>query len=235
MLQNGYSELKKTDVLALAGSNGYNRAAFTLAEHGTANVVFGLAQLYAVHSANPSYPSSAITEFLRQLFENLELWLIKSSAALHYGAMFGKYASMPLAPDLKIPIWSLYHELFSHLEQCKFVSLTLSYTLAENKKRALIDQKWLLGRVNALQTECTSLAAKVSRAAIAVQDRLQGEAFLERFEKVVLDGAENDQNEAMIVRELESLGRSSEMKRVCKELRDSWIDGLEGIVQTKAT
>ena len=222
-------------MLALNQNHGSNRAALTPAEHGTANIAFALTQLHALYDATALYPSSVVEEFLRQLFEDLEIWLTCSSEVIQSSTVSGMYASISLAPNLMIPIWSLYHELFSHLEQCKFVYSTLSCTLAENKKCPLVDQQWLLSRVNALQNECTSLVAKVSRAAISVRERLREQAFLTQFETVVLGSSEERETEATIVRDLERLGRQSEIKKMCRDLRDSWTDGLEGIIRTKIT
>ena len=232
-LHHGYSELKPHEIEAMGDARGWNRAPFTPAEHGTANVVGVLTEVYSLYAHPNQYRQAAAQDFMHQVFANLETWLTSSSEALSSSIESGTYASISLAPDLKAPIWSLYHDLLAHIEQCKFINVTMSYVLTENKKQPCIEHQLLVGKVKALQNECTLLSDNVYRLATSMRDQLRNQLFLQRFDEVVLGNLSEGEDELMIVKELQNLGHQSEMKRVCQDLKNSWVDGLEGILRTK--
>lgn len=216
----------------MAERSGANRDAFTAAEHGTANVVMVLLRLHNLYVL-PKYEKVAAAEFISQALESLGIWLTKSNEALSSSLASGKYASISLAPDLQIPIWSLYHELYSHLEQCIFINAVLKYLLTENKKQPIVDHKRLNLDVKALQSECTNLSGNVSRAASAVRDKLRDPTFLQRLTKAALGHSEEGADEDPIAKGLRRMGDQSEMRDICQSLKNSWIDGLEGVIRTK--
>jgi len=233
VLHTGYSELNAGELEAMDKGNGWDRYTFTPAEHGTANVVTTLLEFYALYARPQQFEKSAAAEFIRQLFANLESWLTQSSEALTASTASGLYASMSLAPDLKIPVWYHYHELFSYLEQCKFILATLEYALNENKKQPCIDHQYLTSATKALKSECTNLSGNVWHSATTLRDKFRDQAFLQKLDEAALGGSEVGEDQAVIAKEIKNLGHQPEIKKVCWDLRDSWIDALEGVSRTK--
>jgi len=202
--------------------------ALTGQEHAITQIVSALCALHSLYSQGDQYEREAGGVYVQTLFEYIEDWLAKSSERLA-----SSKAPMILAPDLNVPLWSLFHDLFTHLEMCKFVIPTLEYAVGENKKQSRVGQVWLVDRVETLRKECNKLADSISRLANQMRDKLREQATLQQIEEVVLGGLDETEDQDVVASELRSLGDYSELKRICQSIGDSWIDALEGVIRTK--
>ena len=222
------SDIQDFGLKRMKGTIG-DRAAFTPAEHGTSNIVLALIELHALFIDSRQYEKAAATDFVQEVIANLKTWLAESSAALTSSIESGMYASIVLSHDFRIPVWNYYHELFSHLDQCKFIIATLDNILEENKRGLKADHVWLSSKVEALRNDCKELSSNVRRSASALQGRLRGGNF--PLHQNVMQGiADSEQG---IIEELQKLDRKGEILKVCQDLKDSWVHGLEGIAQVK--
>ena len=192
-----------------------------------------LAELYFLSTHHEQYDKVALAEFIFEVFVNIRFWLLESSKQLTRSTESGDFASILLAQDLKIPIWSLFHELFAHLEQCKFIIPALDYAINENKKQQYINPEPLTDALKEIKDECTILVNKVRRSATDVQDQLRDRNFLQRFEELVIGDPKEENDGAIIAKELENLGPRSNLKKILQDLKDSWVDALDGVIQIK--
>lgn len=221
----------RSDILCadLQGMKGtlVDRAAFTSAEHGTSNIVLALIELYALFKDPGHHEKTAVTSFIQEVIANLKTWLVESIAAVATSIESGAWASISISPEFRIPVWSYYHESYSHLDQCKFIIATLDAILEENDRGHYTDHEWFSSKVEALRNHCKELSSNVRRSASALQGRLRGKDF--PLHQYVMQGSGH--SEQGIVKELQKLDRKGEILKVCQDLKDSWAEGLEGISQ----
>ncbi len=201
--------------------------ALTGQEHAIAQIVTALSALHSLYSSKDQYQKEAGGVFIQQLFEYIEDWLTKSSERLA-----SSKAPMILASDLNVPLWSVFHDLFTHLEMCKFVIPTLEYAVNGNKKQSRVGQIWLVDRAEALRNKCTKLAGTVSRMATKMRDKLREQATLHQIEEVVLGALDETDGRDVVASELRKLGDYKDLQRICQAIGDSWVDGLEGVIRT---
>ena len=210
-----------------------NRDSFTTAEHIIANVVSVLISLHNLYSLPRQHEKTAVAHFVNQALEDLGAWLIKCKEIVTWSIDSGICDCLPLAPDLAIPSWNLYHNYYAHLEQCMFIRATLKFVLSENKKEPIIDQQKLAVDVKEVLDRCMNLSSAVSRAALLVLKNIQSEAFLHGLRKAATRSLDDSTDENLVVEELESLSRGPVKEKVMRNLRDSWVEGLEGVLRTK--
>lgn len=225
---NGGSQLRREELKALKENSKGEPDALTRQEQATAYLVSGLESLYTLYSQKLRYEKEAGNLFIQELFENIEKWLAESCEGLVLVT-----APLALTPDLSVPLWSLFHDLFIHLDLCKFIIPTLEFAVSENKKQARVGHVWLVDRVEALRKECTKLGESVSRAANKLRDKLNDHTTPQQIEEVVLGGLDKTEDQDVIAGELRDLGDYVELRKMCQDIRDSWIDGLEGVIRTK--
>lgn len=202
--------------------------ALTGQEHAIAQIVLALSALHSLYAQRDQYQKEAAGVFIQRLFEYIEDWLAKSSERLA-----SSKAPMTLTSDLNVPLWSVFHDLFTHLEMCKFVIPTLEYAVSQNKKQSRVGQVWLVDRAEALRNKCTKLAGTVSRMAKKMRDKLQEQATLHQIEEVVLGHLDEAEDQDVVASELRKIGDYKELQRICQAIGDSWVEGLDGVIQTK--
>lgn len=184
--------------------------------------------LRSIYSVKDSHEKGAQDVFIQDLLDSIEEWLVKCSKGLASNDV-----SENLSSGLSTLSWSLFHDLFTHLEMCKFIIPTMEYAVSENKKSSRVGQVWLTDRVEVIRKECFELADAVYQMAKKVQDKILDQATLRELEGVALGGLDKVEDEDAVASELRKLGDYAEMKQTCRNIRDSWIDGLEGVVRTK--
>lgn len=225
---NGQGTTVEEQLSALAASSKGEPDALTGQEHAIAQIVSALSALHSLYSPKEQDQKEAGGVFIQQLFEYIEDWLTKSSERLA-----SSKAPMMLTSDLNVPLWSVFHDLFTHLEICKFVIPALQYAVSQNKKQSRVGQVWLVDRAEALRNKCTKLAGTVSRMANKMRDKLQEQATLQKIEEVVLGGLDEREGQDVIASELRKIGDYKDLQRICQAMGDSWVEGLEGVIQTK--
>ena len=213
--------------------DGWNRASFTTAEKATANIAKVITQLYSLYMRPNRSQEKAAQDIVGQSLEGLYAWLVQCSENLTSSTASGEFASILIAPTLTTPLWSLYHELFSYIEQCRFIRAAVEYILAENKKLTYVNQKSLSDQMEALRSACTELENSVRTSASAVQQRLRIPSFVHQLTETVLGNSKEDSDEATVIKAIKNLGNQLEMERTCHDLKDSWVEGLGAVVLAK--
>lgn len=230
---NGGSQLKLEDLQSMRGNSKHDPDSMTTPEHSTVNFVIVLHELWDVYRLEADFGKQDAEKRIRAQFELIGNWIAKSSEELVTQIESGHNASMPLTPDLDVPLWSFFHALFSLLDTCKFVAPTMEYVLTENKKRAYVDPTWLANQIKFVREQCTKLSRNVLHAATDLRDNLREGAALQEINVAVLGQVEDSGNEHEIAKQLRELGDNPALEKTCQEIRDSWIDGLDGVIRTK--
>lgn len=237
---DGYSTIVETELANLRDRCGENRYGedddpCTDEERAVVNVVSALYELYRSYTKTvlPQMPDD-VDVFIRDMLEKLDQWLPTHAIWLMENIEQGRIGSAPLAADLNIPHWGYFHAMYTYLELCKLMAATLRYAVAENRrqgKQAFIDQKWLETKVAKICHECKRLASMVSRSANELRDRLQGLATLQDIDQAVVGRV--DDTEDLIGMEIQKFEDCRPaMTKFCRDIQGSWIEGLDGVIQT---
>ncbi len=225
---NGQSPIVEELLNALKANSDREPDALTSQEHAITHIVIALSALHLIYRSKEPYEKEAGGVFIQNLLEFIEEWIGKSAERLT-----SCQAPLLLTTDLTVPLWSVFHGLFTHLETCKFVLLTLEHAVNENKKQSLVGQVWLVDRAEALRNKCTKLADGVSRLANRMRDRLLEQSTLDQIEEVILRGSDETGGQDVLANELGDIGDYKNLQRICHAIVDSWVDGLDGVIQTK--
>ena len=208
--------------------------AFTDAEYTIGVVLTLFHELYSVFYQKPS-PTEAehVNIWLRNVLENLEIYIVTGSRTLESNMEAGMNASARLGERLTIPLWSYFHSMYTYLELCKYLNPLLDYMLAESRKNKYIDAIWLGSKLATIRDEGKRLAANVRFCATDLQDKLQGPAVLQEITREILRDRSKSTSEDVIGTELQSLGNESNL--ICQDIQESWIEALNGLIGTKIT
>lgn len=207
---------------------------FTTEEYGSGNVLYLLQQIYFFTSQESRQHEAQLSESLtRNLIEGLEAWITKGSRILADNIESGMNASSPLTADLNIPLWNYFHGLYTHLDVCRYMKPVLDYLTDENRKTKFAEPTWLAARVAAIRKECKSLSGNVLRSATNLRGKLRGPAALDEIKRGVLGHSNEIEPEDTVGKELRCLGNDSLI--ICRNIQESWIEALDGVIQTKIT
>lgn len=229
---NGRSSIDGSELALMRQNSGSDPHAFTDAEYTIGVVLTILHELYTVfHQKPPPMEAKPVDAWLRIAVENLEMYIPTGSRTLESNMEAGMNASARLGESLKIPLWSYFHSLYTYLELCKYLTPILDYVLAENRKCKYVDASWLGSKLVKVLEEGKKLSANVCLSATDLRDRLRGPAVLQEITQELLRDINKDKSEDSIGTELRFLGNESTL--ICKNMQESWIEALDGVIRTK--
>ena len=227
---NGHSLIDEAGLAAMKQNSGSDPDAFTDAESTIGVVLTILHELYAVFYRKPPLKEpEPVKELIHNAVENLERYIPTGSQTLESNMEVGMNASARLGPSLKIPLWSYFHSMYTYLELCKYLAPLLDYVLAENRSCKYVDASWLASKLAIFRQEAKKLSANVRLSAKDLQDNLRGTVVLREITQEVLRDTNNDEREDAIGTELGLLGDESTV--ICKNIQESWIEALDGVVR----
>lgn len=229
---NGNSSIDGAGLTALKQNSGSDPHVFTDAESTIGVVLTILHELFAVfYRKPPTMEAEPIDSLIQNAIENLVMYIPTGSQTLESNMKAGMNASARLGESLKIPLWSYFHSMYTYLELCKFMAPLLDYVLAENRKCKYVDATWLSSKLAIFREEGKKLAANVRLSVKDLQERLRGPAVLQEITQEVLRVTIKDETEDAIGTELGLLGNESTM--ICKDIQESWIEALDGVIRIK--
>ena len=214
----------------LEDRNGSEVNTLTPVESAAKDIIFeSIEKLWAISVAkilasHRQKAEAAVHEKLR----NLESWLSAALASfdIQIRNMF------PLTADLRIPTWHYFHEIHVLLDVCYFTHATLDIIDSQLSELDIVNHKVLAEsstRIRQLVAECFTCA---HQAASKVQGGLkQGSAASE----VIKAGlGQRGNGEDPIGVELRKTIGVPWMERFGANLRESWVEALDGIAQVRA-
>lgn len=229
---NGYSSIDKIGLAVMKQNSSSEPHAFTDAEYTIGVVLAILQELYTVfYEKPPPMEAESVDAWLRIAVEKLETYIPTGSQTLESNRESGMNASARLGDILKIPLWSYFHSMYTYLELCKYLAPLLDYIIAENRRCKLVDTAWLGSKLAKIREEGKKLSTNVRLSVTDLQDKLRGPAVLQEITREVLGDSKKDESEDVIGMELRSLGNES--IEMCKDLQESWIEALDGVIRTK--
>lgn len=229
---NGHSSIDPVGLAALKDHSWSDPLPFTEAEYTIGTVLKIFHELHTIFfSKQPLMGPEPVDAYICNIVESLERYVSIGSRTLESNMQNGMNASALLGESLQIPMWSYFHSMYSYLELWKFLAPLLDYVLAENRKCKYVDATWLSSKAAILREEGKKLSASVRLSATELSDKLRGPAVLQQFTREVIRNTEKDDVEDVIGTELDLLG--NECIEVCKDLQESWIEALDGIIRTK--
>lgn len=229
---NGHSLIEEAGLAAMKQNSGSDPDAFTDAESTIGVVLTILYELYAVfYRKQPLMEREAVKELIHDAVENLEIYIPTGSQTLESNMEAGMNASARLGESLKIPLWSYFHSMYTYLELCRYLAPLLDYVLTENRKCKYVDASWLASKLAIFREETKKLSTNVRLSVKDLRDKLQGPAVLREITQEVLRHTNKDEKEDAIGTELGLLGNESTV--ICKNIQESWIEALDGIVRVK--
>lgn len=229
---NGHSSIDKAGLAAMKQSSSSEPHAFTDAEYTIGVVLAIFHELYTVfYQKPPPVEAEPVDAWLRVALENLEMYIPTGSQTLESNMEAGMNASARLGDSLKIPLWSYFHSMYTYLELCRYLAPLLDYVLAENRKCKHVDAAWLGSKLAKLREEGKKLSTNVRLSVTDLRDKLRGPAVLQEITREVLGDTNKDRSEDVIGMELRSLGNESSV--MCKNIQESWIEALDGVIRTK--
>ena len=227
---NGNSSIDEAGLAIMKQNSGSNPHPFTDAENTIGAVLTILQELYAVfYQKPPSIGAEPANAWIRSAVESLEMYIPSGSQTLDSNMKAGVNASVRLGENVKIPLWSYFHSMYTYLELCKYLAPLLDYVLAENRKCKLVDATWLGSKVAVLREEGKKLSANVRLSVVDLRDQLRGPAVLREITREVCKATNKDETKDVIGTELGLLG--DEPTAICKDIQESWIDALDGVVR----
>lgn len=231
---NGQSDLKVDEVIAFNQAlGGEDPDVFTGTEDEVMSIVGMLVWLHSLWSEGVKHDTSNPKESMQLLFENLDNWVVRRSKFLELGILSETNASMPLTLDLKIPLWNFFHDRYSLIDACRLVTLTLDYVISENTKECFVEQSWLSNRIDRLRSNLKKLSEVIRRSATDLRNKFLDQGVFQQINSAVLGNIEQTEDYEMLITELRDLGDLSTSETFCQDIRESWIEGLNGVIQTK--
>ena len=222
--------MDEAGLYALKQNSESDPHAFTEAEYTIGAVLAILRELYVVFSEKPpAMEAKSVNEWVRNAVDNLETYIPTGSQTLELNMNADMNASAQLGESLKIPLWSYFHSMYTYLELCKYLAPLLDYVLTENRKCKHVDGAWLGSKLAILREEGKKLSANVRLSVIDLRDKLRGPAFVQEITRELLRDTKKDGMEDSIGIELGLLG--DELIAICKNIQESWIEGLDGIIR----
>ncbi len=229
---NGHSSIDKDGLAEMKQNSESDPRAFTDAEYTIGVVLTIFQELYTVfHQKPPPMEAERVDAWLRNAVEHLEIYIPTGSQTLDSNLEAGMNASARLGENLKIPLWSYFHSMYTYLELCKFLTPLLDYMLAENRKCKHVDTIWLSSKLAKIREEGKKLSAIVRLSATDLQDKLRGHSVHQELTRELIRDTSKDNSEDVIGTELDLLGNDSIV--ICKNIQESWIEALEGVISTK--
>ena len=229
---NGHSTISDDGLAAMKQHSRSDPCAFTDAEYTIGVVLSILQKLYIVFYQKPSQmEAQSVDTRIRNTVETLDMYLPTGSQTLNSNLEAGLNASARLGESLKIPLWSYFHSMYSYLELCKYLSPLLDYVVAENRKCKQVDAAWLGSNIAKFREEGKKLSANVRLSVTDLRDQLRGPIVLQKITQEVLKDTNKDNSEDVIGTELGFLG--SESVTICKNIQESWIEALDGVISNK--
>ena len=232
IFNNSRSDLDRSEVDALIENSEEDVQTLTEAEDITFNLTTILAKLHTVFTLKDKYDQEPFKKEALPLFIELENSLAEINEILESNVKTGKYASMPLKPEFHVPLWKTFHNLYSYLDSCKLVDTAMGFVIAENKKKGMTDHPWLLGTSEALQRKSMGLVELCARFASDLQGNLRQQKFARQIHDAIFPDADHMDDEDDLAKELQRLKLESNTEWKCEEIRDSWIEGLNGVLGT---
>ena len=223
--------MMEEDLNAMSDHDLGSKGSFTAAESTTASLVKHLCLVYNLFIDQELY-DQVTSEDVQTFAIIFNGWADSTSQKLDYSVKSGNYASLQVAPDVKLPIWSLLHELYSHLDQCAFVLLTMEFALSQNKRQPFNERQQIIPDAKILRDKCMAIASQVWQLATDIQRKLRDRSLVQRIDQFV-SGHSSDTTRDPVAEELRSLEDAPRVQQIIRDLRDSWIDGLDGVIQTK--
>lgn len=227
---NGHSLIDEAGLAAMKQNSGSDPDAFTDAESTIGVVLTILYELYTVFYRKPTpIEREPVKELIHNAVENLEMYIPTGSQTLESNMQAGMNASARLGESLKIPLWSYFHSMYTYLELCRYLAPLLDYVLAENRKCKYVDASWLASKLVIFREETQKLSTNVRLSVKDLRDKLQGPTVLREITQEVLRHTKKDEREDVIGTELGLLGDESTV--ICKNIRESWIEALDGVIR----
>ena len=222
--------MDEAGLFALKQNSESDPHAFTDAEYTIGAVLTILRELYVVfYEKPPSMEAEPVNVWVRNAVDNLETYIPTGSQTLESNMNAGMNASAQLGESLKIPLWSYFHSMYTYLELCKYLAPLLDYVLTENRKCKHVDANWLGSKLAILREEGKRLSANVRHSVTDLRDKLRGPAIVQEIARELLRDTKKDEMEDLIGTELGLLGNES--ITICKNIQESWIEGLDGIIR----
>lgn len=201
---------------------------FTSEETEALNLIFVIDQIFMIYYEDPKkFEPHLVSDFIRNFIECLEKWIRKSIEILTSITKIGMNAGTELHPGFAIPLWSVFHGLFLHLEICQFLVKAMPQIIELNKTKEKVSNDWLSDNFATIREHCNQLAQRVYESATDLRSRVRESAFPSMLIEEILH---NDS----IGKELDALDVSlGTVDKICKTWQDSWIDALDGVLRTK--
>lgn len=201
------------------------------------NVYLFVKALYQVHDIytkqGASSPSDDDRDFICRIVKSFDEWLSTNVEKVEKATQSGQIAPLAMTADLKIPHWDFFNVRYRFLELCQVVKLTLEYAVTQNRKqgsKAPADSEWLETKVTNILEGYKKIATIMHRSAGKLQASLQGPAALQEIDHAIIGRIEDARD--LIGWELQKFN-SDAMTKICRDIQGSWIEGLQGIIQTK--
>ncbi len=230
LLHNGSSLIDGIQLEAMAEKSNFLQTDNSEPEHSL--VVYALERLYRCYHGTAT---KNFTEYMKRLLNCVENFL-NVVLARDISHIRGKFVgSFALSPGLFLPTWNTFHDQYTVLEICQIVVVSMNHMLAENRKRSLLNQAWLITKAQGLLDLCKMISDEVNTAARDLQESIQRSTATQEISQRVLAGAGNEESRDVVGKELWSLGIGANVRIVCKILQESWSEGLDGVVKTRFT
>ncbi len=171
------------------------------------------------------------------ILQNLQKWQSATARAwidtCTVQKTFG-FSSFTETRDLN---WEYFHKIFVLLDLFRLILQTLDYAVAENRKRAVLDQHQLDESSKHMRKSIADLWTSIHEATSKVRDQLRQPGAAAKMVEVAFDDDDNDdgrsQNGNAVGLELRALIGVPRLEEIAADMCSSWIDGLDGILRTK--
>ena len=139
--------------------------------------------------------------------------------------------AMALTSTLTAPDWPFFHICYLALEMCDLTLAACECMKRLNRATKLLDIGSRLSQLSRIADLAKGTTEMLQKAATKQRNRLQAKSTAEELVEVVFKASEGEEDD--IGWELKNLVGEEWMETIAENLRDSWIDNLEGILHTK--
>ena len=235
MLHNdGRSSIKDSELNSLRTTSEHKPKCHTDAESEHSLYVTLLYQLYTLYYLYEGKPMLSSTgDHVRSIVTKFAEWEFITNGSREERLGFEEHGTVPIGENLVIPDWRYFHERYSSLELIGVTVLTMEYVMAKNHKigsHSVVDQEWLKTKITKIVRDCRKTVFWLQHSVKEFWTEIAQDSTIRELEHELI-GRIGDSTDSL-GHELQCFD-SEASKKICENIRESWISGLNGITLTK--
>ena len=222
--RGGYDKLNRIEQIT-------EKTELTFAESQAEDLAYAIALAFLRNTSLTSNEDKKAQGELDDAITAMEGWHLVASQSFASENDSPIQNAMALTGTLTIPDWLFFHDCYIALEMCDLTLAACGCMKRCNRVTKFLDIGSRHLQLDNIADLARGTMEKLQKAALEQRNRLQAKGTVEELVEVVFK--QSEENEDDIGRELKGIVGEKWMKTIAEDLRESWIDNLEGVLRTR--